>query len=1264
MGLSNVIHRDRGSAMKVLENNKVLFSASDITSAFACEWAMMRRLDVKLGHLSEDEVPENTDGMLELAGKVGSEYEKDVLQRFKSKPDTRVVEIDVKNDKPYKNYLDNVRYWSELTVAALAEGADVVFQATFLDDDMHGFADFIVKVGEDEQGRAIYQVQDSKLARHVKITALLQLAAYVSFMRSINIPASDEVRLILGNGEETSHDVRDISPTFDLQKKRVRALIHSRVDDAEATFWGDPRYTACGRCEVCAPEILRTDDILLVAGMMASQRTKLIAAGITTVTQLAALEVGTKIPKMPSRTLENLIMQARAQLATREAKDGKPSVSVRSPQVLANIPPSNPGDIFFDFEGDPLDLPEDNPIPPYDWGIDYLFGVQLDPLGSVELNAQEDDSFIAYWADSFQAEGQAFDDFMKMAVARRAQYPGMHIYHYAAYEKTHLRLLAARHEMHEATVDAWLRDGVLVDLYPIVKRSLWIGSRSYSIKKLEPLYMPKNESERGDAVANGADSVVAYSTYRSLISKTGNADPAIAEAAIADALELKNAIIEYNRYDCRSTYYLREMLVTVASDNGITLGSAYVEKEPSEVFEPDPVYQALHTLIDDVPIEERAPAHTAIAIAASATDYFWREDKKFWWEHHDRLGKEDPSDWAEARGVILLDPENITVLPASENLLSDAELGWHRPKGRSNTMRKIRAKILDIAPGTSIKKNDKLHAIYPLDDSLGIMWSQMPKEDAFFGAHDRTIMLSMEDDWIEFYEHIGKTTNYFAELPLALTPGSPIRTDQQKNAVRVWGGRIFNHFVDNPIEFPTSHEEPFIVDFEDHPISARAHAQIELTRTNVNSFDLVDDPAFDLLLRRSPRSGRFPGDGSAESVEQIVAALASMEDSYIAVQGPPGTGKTFTGSHVIARLVTEKNWRVGVVAQSHSTVENVLEALIDRGLEREQIGKKSKFGESEKEQRWTVLETPEVPEFVAAGHSRVLGGTAWDFADLKRFPEDTFDLLVIDEAGQFSLANLIATSVTAKRVLLLGDPQQLPQVTTGTHAEPVDVSALGWLSEGHDVLPSELGVFLPESWRMSPELCATVSELSYDNKLHSVTGEKAPQRFLEQTDPGLYYIPVPHKGRTLWSPEEAERVVLLVEELIGRDWTDSENPLYTTAKPLEQEEIIVVAAYNAQVDLIEKALADAGYSEIRVGTVDRFQGREAAIAIVSLAASSAYEIPRGIEFLLMKNRLNVAISRAKWAAYLVASPSLREFLPSNEEALKLLSRYITLTNNM
>lgn len=1249
--------------MRVLENKNVLFSASDITSAFHCEWALMRRLDVKLGHLSEEEVPENKDAMLQLAGKVGKKFEADVLQRFKNEPNTSVVEIDVE-DKPYADYLENVRYWSGLTVDALKTGADVIFQATFLDGDMLGFADFIVKAGKDDENRAIYQVQDSKLARHVKVTALLQLAAYVKFMRSIDIPVSDEVRLILGSGEQTKHDVRDIFPTFELQKKRVRELIDSRVDDAEATYWGDPRYTACGRCEVCAPEIERTDDVLLLAGMTSSQRERLHAAGVVTLKQLSEYDLTKRIPKIPSTTLINLVRQAQAQMASRNLADGRPSVSIRNAEILANIPPSNPGDIFFDFEGDPLDLPEDSPAPPFDWGIDYLFGVQLAPLGSVTLNAQDDESFIPYWADSFQAEGQAFDDFMRMAIERRKNFPGMHIYHYAAYEKTHLRLLAARHEKHETTVDAWLRDGVLVDLYPIVKRSLWVGSRSYSIKKLEPLYMPTEEADRGDDVANGADSVVAYSLYRSLVEKTGHADPAEAEEAIAQAKSLKNAIIEYNRYDCRSTFYLREMLLKIASENGVIPGSAFVNNEPSEEFAPDPVYQALHSLIDDVPIEDRTPAHTAIAIAASATDYFWREDKKFWWEHHDRLATEDTLEWAQSRGVILLDPENTMVLPATENLLSAAELGWHRPKGRQNTMRRIRAKILDIAPGTNVKKDDKLHAVYSLDDAPSIEWTKPPREDAFFGAHDRTLAFDLDDGWIEFYEHIGKSTNYFAVLPVALTPGQPIRTDPQKNAVRIWGGRLFNQFVDSPVTFPTSHDEPFDVDFAQHPLSAAARAQIELTRTDVNAFNLIHDPAFDLLLRRSPRSSVFPGEDSQEPVEQIVSSLAGMDDSYMAVQGPPGTGKTFTGSHVIADLVREKGWRVGVVAQSHSTVENVLEALLERGLEPEQIGKKAKFGEGEKSQEWTVLSPPEVAEFVADGDSRVLGGTAWDFSDLNRFSEDTFDLLVIDEAGQFSLANLIATSVTAKRVLLLGDPQQLPQVTTGTHAEPVDVSALGWLSEDHDVLPPHLGVFLPISWRMSPELCETVSELSYESKLRSISGDKAPRRLLNDTSPGLHYIPVPHQGRTLWSPEESERVVLLVRELIGRNWTDSSNMEYATGKPLGQEEIIVVAAYNAQVDLISTALTDAGLTEVKVGTVDRFQGREAAVVIVSLAASSAREIPRGIEFLLMKNRLNVAISRAKWSAYLIASPGLREFLPSNEDALKLLSRYITLTNHI
>jgi uncharacterized protein len=264
---------------------------------------------------------------------------------------------------------------------------------------------------------------------------------------------------------------------------------------------------------------------------------------------------------------------------------------------------------------------------------------------------------------------------------------------------------------------------------------------------------------------------------------------------------------------------------------------------------------------------------------------------------------------------------------------------------------------------------------------------------------------------------------------------------------------------------------------------------------------------------------------------------------------------------------------------------------------------------------------------------------------------------VIDEAGQFSLASTIAASMSARRLLLLGDPQQLPQVSQGTHPEPVDGSALGFVSDGHEVLPAELGYFLPESRRMDAALAAPVSALSYEGRLrsHPVTRE----RRLEGVAPGLHPMPVVHEGDATASPVEAAAVVDLVESLLGSSWTDP--GAAREADPLGEGDFIVVTPYNAQLVLVRETLDAAGHPEVRVGTVDRFQGQEAVVAIVTLAASSAVEVPRGLPFLILKNRLNVAISRAQWAAYLVFSPELVDFLPPTPSGVAQLSAFIELT---
>jgi uncharacterized protein len=283
----------------------------------------------------------------------------------------------------------------------------------------------------------------------------------------------------------------------------------------------------------------------------------------------------------------------------------------------------------------------------------------------------------------------------------------------------------------------------------------------------------------------------------------------------------------------------------------------------------------------------------------------------------------------------------------------------------------------------------------------------------------------------------------------------------------------------------------------------------------------------------------------------------------------------------------------------------------------------------------------------------VVGGTAWDFSNTRRVDRKGLDLLVIDEAGQFSLASTIAVAAGAQRLLLLGDPQQLPQVSQGTHPEPVNTSALGWVMDGDSVIDPAFGYFLEKSWRMHPEVAQPVSQLSYAGRLASADGTDG--RVVEGVEPGLHVIPLRHRGNATQSPEEAAEVLRIVRDLVGRAYTDGMER--AVPRPLEQSDIIVVAPYNAQKQLIHDELTSAGFGEVAVGTVDNFQGKEAVVSITSLAASSGRDAPRGPEFLLLQNRLNVAISRAKSVAYLVHSPALLDDLPWTPEGVARLSAF-------
>ena len=415
----------------------------------------------------------------------------------------------------------------------------------------------------------------------------------------------------------------------------------------------------------------------------------------------------------------------------------------------------------------------------------------------------------------------------------------------------------------------------------------------------------------------------------------------------------------------------------------------------------------------------------------------------------------------------------------------------------------------------------------------------------------------------------------------------------------------------------------------------------------------------DVLLRRPPRTrsrAALPRTGgpAADPTGDIAAALLDLDSSYLAVHGPPGTGKTHTAARVIATLVNQHGWAIGVVAQSHSVVENLFREVIAAGVSPDRVAKKASGAGP-----WRDIGTGEYAPFISAARAEeagcVVGGTAWDFANANRIERGSLDLLAVEEAGQFSLANTIAVAPAARNLLLLGDPQQLPQVSQGTHPEPVDASALGWLIEGAHTLPPARGYFLDRSHRMHPAVCEAVSRLSYDGRLRSVAEVTAARR-LEGYPPGLSVRIVGHDGNSVDSPEEADAIVAEIAAMLGTPWTDERG-----TRGLRAEDVLVVTPYNAQVVLVRGRLDAAGLHGVKAGTVDKFQGRQAAVVFISMVASSIADVPRGISFLLNRTRLNVAVSRAKFAAVVVRSATLTDYLPSTPAALIDLGAFLALT---
>jgi len=395
--------------------------------------------------------------------------------------------------------------------------------------------------------------------------------------------------------------------------------------------------------------------------------------------------------------------------------------------------------------------------------------------------------------------------------------------------------------------------------------------------------------------------------------------------------------------------------------------------------------------------------------------------------------------------------------------------------------------------------------------------------------------------------------------------------------------------------------------------------------------------ARDLLMLVRPRTG---GQALKEANETTLAAAIRiaphLDGGVLPVQGPPGAGKTFTGARMIREL-SQSAKKIGITANSHKVIRNILNEVIvaadESGVPVQCI---QKISEREANLPGLQFTTDNAEIFAAIGTGcQVAAGTAWLWARPDAF--QSVDVLFIDEAAQMSLANVLAVSQAARSVVLLGDPRQLEQPTQGSHPDGTNVSALNHILGGHATIPADRGLFLEETWRLHPDICAFTSELYYEGRLQSRPGlELQKIRSTGRVNgSGLRFVAVAHEGNQSSCPEEADKVRELVAEILASNatWIDREG----TEATIGLDDILIIAPYNAQVFELQDRISGA-----RIGTVDKFQGQEAPIVIYSMTTSSYADAPRGMEFLYSPNRLNVATSRARAVCVLVGSPQVFE----------------------
>lgn len=1118
-------------------DGRLIFSPSDLVVYLESEYASwLDRWNAERNNGNSDIVNENglPNGLQDLGLLVCEPDEEDEESRLFSEKGQEHETLFLQRLRDEGHEVEEIAVGEspDRTLEAMSNGVSFVYQGRLEHGNFAGYPDFLVRrQGKSAFGDHCYEVWDTKLARSIKASFVIQLCAYSEMLESHQEQRPEEFVVVLGTNETKRFSVQDY---FHYYRSLKRSFLDFQNEFSPSGFRHPGLSRHHGRWSKFANDFLdAVDDLSRVANITQSQIRKLEKSKIFTLEDLAETAT-TEIPRLSQPVFERLKLQAQLQVESRQLERPRFEVKHALPDEprrgLALLPPPSPHDVFFDIEGFPL--VED--------GLEYLLGVICVEEGKPK--------FLDWWAHDDQQERKSFQDFIDWIHNRWTSNPTMHVYHYAPYEITAMKRLMQKYAICERKVDDLLRNHVFVDLYKVVQQGLTIGTTGYSLKDIECLYMGSREGE----VTTAGGSVVAYHIWmQSGESQDWKNSPLLKE------------IRDYNEVDCISTWKLADWLRGVQGSENV----AYVPASAPDDSRRDPdtgdhptaaLAQNLIQEVNDgkVADDERKRIQELLAWLL---EFHWREGKPAHWRMF-------------ARNEM-----------TEQELIEDFDcLGGLK---RTST------------PRRQVKRSWVYEYQY---DS--VQDTKLRAGKTCFFAHDLTVTTIIETL---------DTNSGLVEIKFGMT-----KTEPPKRLCLI----------------PKESVRP-------DPIPTAVCRLVESWRDGT----ILSQSVHDLLHRRSPRiKGHIGGSivpQNAEILSSVVDAVSRMDQTTLCIQGPPGCGKTYTAAHCILDLLG-KGKKVGVTANSHKAILNVLRTVHEA---MQTCGKNFRIVKVGRTENDPLVESGDIEHVqqskdaidALGSEPLVMGGVAWLFSrsDL----EGEFDYLFVDEAGQFSLANTVAVGLVAKNLVLVGDQMQLAQPIQGTHPGDSGQSALNYLLDGSPTIPPDLGIFLDRTWRLHPDICGFLSEAVYDGRLRS-HARTAAQRVETNNgeikkESGIVFLSVDHEGNTQGSEEEAAAIEEVIAQLIGQPVWDSEA---TQSRPLTVEDIMIVAPFNLQVRLLQDRLGH----HIRVGSVDRFQGQEAHVIIVSMCSSTLEDSPRGADFLFDPNRLNVAVSRAKSLAIVVGTSAL------------------------